>query len=76
MLALIAIVGLLVICGTIVLVASMLRGERFSERRGTDAEETRMIQELNQSLNRLEQRIEAIETIVVDANSRKETNPS
>ena len=73
MLCLIALVGFVVICGTVVLVASVLRGERSSERRGSDAEETRLIQELNQNLNRLEQRIESIETILTDANSTKET---
>ncbi|MFV0436485.1 MAG: hypothetical protein ACK5PS_03720 [Desulfopila sp.] len=59
------------ICGTILAIVKM-RSSGLS-RRGRDGqnEEARVIQELYQGLTRMEQRIEALETILMDAKHNK-----
>lgn len=57
-----------IICGTIATVIN----KRSS--RNEDPEQTRMIQEIYHGLERMEQRIEALETILFDSN-RKEPRP-
>jgi phage shock protein B len=62
------IVGLvaLIALGTFLLIAiRMLQGGSRKKREARD-EETQMIQEIYQGLRRMEQRVEALETILVD----------
>lgn len=65
------VIGVPVVCGTLIALAAILRGgSKKNERQ--EAEETRLIQELHQGMNRLEARIEAIETILMDQEQHKE----
>lgn len=66
------VVGLPVLCATLVILAMLFRGKQSQRRELSDQEETRLIQELHQSMSRLERRIESIETIVLESESRKE----
>ena len=60
------ILGLAIVIG-LVLAAMRLRNGGFSEKqRMRHNEETRMIQEIYNNLSRMESRIEALETIVMD----------
>ena len=49
-----------IICGTII---------KLREQPSQPAEDTRMIQEIHQGLSRMEERIEALETILFDRNT-------
>lgn len=76
------VIGIPVICGTLVKLAKIMRGDEPEERRSrrdtknhpmSSADETELIQQIHQSLNRLESRIESIETIVLDSETKKPT---
>lgn len=71
------VVGIPVICGTLLKLARLLVGEdgvkgvKNSKKNKTDwGEETRLIQEMHKSLSKLESRIGSLETIVLQ-NERK-----
>jgi phage shock protein B len=58
------------ICGTII-IAMKIRHEGLSARSGqARGEETRMIQEIYQGLSRMEARVEALETILMERKER------
>lgn len=62
----------IVIIGAIVLLAiRILKGSRGRGGEGTSADEARVIQEIYQGLSRMEERVEALETILLDQD-RKE----
>ena len=62
----------LIICCTFVVVVSIIRG-LFSRTRGKlDQEETQMIQQLHRQLTKLESRMEALETIFLEIERKKE----
>ncbi len=82
------VIGIPIICFTLYKIAKILKGPDHPNPRSRlvaahdtarlaaskEAEETRLIQEINRSLGRLETRIEALETIVLDRErSRKGT---
>jgi phage shock protein B len=56
------------ICGTVLIVNRSRQGHRG----GVDSEETELIQETYKGLEKLEQRIEALETILMDEQKKKE----
>lgn len=60
----------LVILGTIFLLAIRLLRPGAPRPRGDDAEEARLLQEIHRSLSRLEDRVEALETLVLDPAGR------
>jgi phage shock protein B len=62
-------IGFPVACWTVIRLVTILKGGGKKERKAT-AEETRMIQELHSSMEKLEDRIESLETILV----HKKTN--
>ena len=64
-LALLAIPIIAILGGILVAVIKLLKGERGSSG-AMSAEEARLMQELHQGLERMEQRIEALETILLD----------
>ncbi|MFW6114878.1 MAG: phage-shock protein [Thermodesulfobacteriota bacterium] len=66
-----AILALAIIGSTIVMIVKVLKGGFSPRSRKFEAEETRMIQEMYQGLSRMEQRVEALETILLDR-ERKE----
>ncbi len=66
-------VGLPVVCGTLIILAFMfLNANRSRKHNSNSAEDTQILQEMHQSLLRMEKRIDALETIYfdVDRNSK------
>lgn len=78
---LLIVVGIPVICGTLVKLAKIMRGESVDEKpsrkagpadiKMDTAEETRLIQEIHRGLNRLESRLDSLETIVLQSEPKK-----
>ena len=66
------VIGLPVICCTLVTLIRMFSGGGRTQREAT-REETRMMQELHATMEKIEDRIESLEAIVVDRERRKET---
>jgi phage shock protein B len=54
------------ICGTVLIILKARKGDRGAG----DSEEARMIQEIYQSLERMEQRIESLETILMEGQEK------
>ncbi len=65
------IVGL-VLLGVIFLLGIRLLRPGAAKPRGNDAEEARLLQEIHRSLSRLEERVEALETLVLDGKAGRE----
>jgi|AP95_1055475.scaffolds.fasta_scaffold12574_4 phage shock protein B len=63
-------IGFPVACWTIIKVVKILKGGGKKERKAT-AEETKMIQELHSSMEKLEDRIESLETILAHKKTMK-----
>lgn len=55
------------ICGTVLVIIKTRRGNRGAG----DSEETRIIQELYQNLERMEERIESLETILAESQEKE-----
>ncbi len=73
-LAVIMIFGIPVIAiigGIFLSALKILKGSPGKQRNGTDASETKMIQEIHLGLTRMEKRVETLETILLDR-ARKE----
>ena len=51
-------------------ILKIMQGGASRQERQVQAEETRLIQELHQGLIRMEQRIETLETLLLDPNAR------
>jgi phage shock protein B len=64
----------LIVCGSIVLVLGMLTRGRRSRNGAGSEEETRMIQEIYSGLGKLEERIEALETLILDSERKDESS--
>jgi phage shock protein B len=62
--------ALAIIPGAILLAIKFFRG---GQSAGDQAEETKMIQEIYAALSRMEERVEALETILLDQKGRKST---
>lgn len=60
------ILALLILCGTVLLIIRMRQGGISSKARSTLNEEAKMIQEIYTGLSRMEQRVEALETILME----------
>ncbi len=63
--------GLPVVCGTMIVLVRILKGGGKKARKAT-AEETRAIQILHADMEKLEDRIESLETILVHKRTNKE----
>ncbi len=59
-------IALAIICGTILIAIKMIKGKGTGRNQKQDAEEAKMIQEIYQGLSRMEERVEALETILLD----------
>ena len=57
------------ICGTILIIVKSRPKQ--GARGATDSEEAKIIQEIYQGLERMEQRIESLETILTDAEKKR-----
>jgi phage shock protein B len=60
------------ICGTILFAIKFRHGGLSSRSREAQGEETRMIQEIYQGLSRMEARVEALETILMEHHERSQ----
>lgn len=69
------VVGIPVICKTALKIAHVMSDKR-NAGGSSNPEETRVMQELNRTLSRLESRIEALETIVVERETSRSKEPS
>jgi len=67
-----SILALAIIGSTILMAIKILKGGLSQKSQQLQADETRMIQEIYQGLSRMEGRVEALETIILDR-ERKET---
>jgi phage shock protein B len=61
-----SVLSLAIIGGTILLAIKIIKGGFSRRGQKTQADEAKMIQEIYQSLSRMENRIEALETIILD----------
>ena len=61
-----------IIFGFVLAMAKVKRGGSFRHGEQLQAEEARLIQELHQGLSRMEDRVEALETILVDREAKEE----
>ena len=61
-----AVLALVVIGGTILMAIKIIKGGVFRENRKQQADEARMIQEIYLGLSQIEERVEALETIILD----------
>jgi phage shock protein B len=66
-----AILILAIIAGTILLAIRMIKGGASSKDRQQQADETRMIQEIYQGMSELENRVESLETILLDSEKKE-----
>jgi len=64
------IIPLAVIMGTMLLGGRVVAGLFSRRQREESADETRMVQEMYQTLSRLEERVEVLETLLLDAERR------
>jgi phage shock protein B len=60
------VIALAVICGTILVAIRIIKGHRIPGDQRQEANEAKMIQEIYQGLSRMEERLEALETILLD----------
>jgi len=71
------VIGLPTICITLICLAKIVKGEsrttRVKGKRGrTDTDEAKLIQDIHRGLNRMEERIEALETLMVERESARQ----
>ena len=69
-----SVLALAIIGSTVLMAIKILRGGLSRKGQKLQAEETRMIQEIYQGLSRMEERVEALETIILDS-KRKDRTP-
>ncbi len=62
------------ICGTIIFAMKMRHGGISARSRDAQGEETRMIQEIYQGLSKMEARVEALETILMEHRERSQND--
>ena len=65
-----AVMALAVVGGTILLAIRLIKGGGGSEGRHQAAADARMLQEIYQGLARMEERVEALETIIIDTQKK------
>ena len=63
--------ALSIICATVLMIMHMSTGGGPKKRKETEAEEARLIQEMYESLGRLDRRVESLETILLEQERRE-----
>lgn len=66
------ILALTVVGGTILMGIKIIKGGFSRQSQQSQAEEARMIQEIYQGLSRMEERVEALETIILEQTRKEE----
>ena len=69
-----SVLALAIIGSTILMAIKILKGGLSRSGQKSEAEEARMIQEIYQGLSRMEQRVEALETIILDHTGKDRTS--
>lgn len=69
-----SVLALAIIGSTILMAIKILKGGLSRSGQKSEAEEARMIQEIYQGLSRMEQRMEALETIILDHTGKDRTS--
>jgi hypothetical protein len=67
------VLGLAIVGSTILMAIKMFRGDASRRGQRLQAEEARMIQEIYQGLSRMEKRVAALETIIVEPPGKDRT---
>ena len=67
------VLGLAIVGSTILMGIKMFRGDTSRRGQRLQAEEARMIQEIYQGLSRMEKRVEALETIILEPPGKDRT---
>lgn len=65
-------VGLVIVALVVVLIAKLLKGGSGAENKAERTNEAKLIQELYHGLSRMEDRVESLETILLDKESKEE----
>lgn len=60
------VIALAVICGTILIAIRIIKGGGTRRDQAQEVDEAKMIQEIYQGLSRMEERVEVLETILLD----------
>jgi phage shock protein B len=68
------VVALAVICGTILVAIRIIKGGVARGGQKQEADEAKMIQEIYQGLSRMEERVEALETIMLGRAKEEQEN--
>jgi phage shock protein B len=68
------VLGLAVIGGTFLMAIRLFKGGVSRRQQRTEAEEARMIQEIYKGLSRMEERVETLETILLDHGKGRTTD--
>ncbi|MGJ3243631.1 MAG: hypothetical protein ACFE0O_11860 [Opitutales bacterium] len=68
-------IGLPILCGTIIALVAILKGKSGKKSEARDRDETRTIQELYQRLSKLADRLDALETIILDQEREGKDRP-
>lgn len=63
-------IGLPILCGTIIALAKIIKGGDRKNQTLANSEEVRMLRDIHNGLERLERRIEALETITSERRGR------
>jgi phage shock protein B len=66
------VMALAIIGSTVLIAIKILKGSLSRKGRGAETEETRMIQEIYRGLSRMEERVEALETILLEKKRKGE----
>ena len=64
------ILALALVCGTFLFAIRLIKGRGAGGDPKQEAEEARMIQEIHQGLSRMEERVDALETILLDRSKK------
>lgn len=67
------VLGLAIVGSTILMIIKMLRGDASRSAQRRQAEESKTIQEIYQGLLRMEKRVEALETLIVEPHGKDRT---
>ncbi len=66
-------IGIPMLCGTVIALVAILKGSSVLSSKNLSNEETRILQEIHQGLVKMEKRIDALETIVIEKDKARET---
>jgi len=69
-----SILALAIIGSTILMAIKILKGETSRKGQRLESDEARMIQEIYQGLSKMEKRLEALETIILDRGRKDQTS--